>query len=387
MKQISILIGAGFSANYGYPIGNTLNEKIINLKDSNFCITPDGSLCLLQEGREDPYNYSSYYLNKIFFLELVSFYKKVNVFHYEDFYDHCKLYMNSENVAYNGFYNDFKAKNPGCTDSYNMLVQSIKILNQLVSTYLTDKDGNNYYHEAAFQSKPSFEGYTGFLNWIEEILRDSLIHVHTLNHDLFFERLNLTEWLGGDITDGFTELGSPYFGGIDKNKVRLSFYADKYNSNLRLYKLHGSIDQYPFHVKSSIDNYVKIRWGVGNTELYKEIFNAKSEPEYINDWINYHSDFLTGTTSKIIRYKEPFYQHLFEYFEKNLMASDELVIIGYSAKDSEVNEMIEKNFDYKQKPIKVVNPYPDKIIEEFCTKLNAKLLKINLDTMRIEDMK
>lgn len=164
MKQISILIGAGFSANYGYPIENTLNEKILNLKDSNFCITPDGSLCLLQEGREDPYNYSSYYLNKIFFLELVSFYKKTNAFHYEDFYDHCKLYMNSKNVEYNGFYNDFKSKKPGCTDSYNMLVQSIKILNQLISTYLTDKEGNKYYHEAVFQLKPSFEGYTGFLN-------------------------------------------------------------------------------------------------------------------------------------------------------------------------------------------------------------------------------
>jgi NAD-dependent SIR2 family protein deacetylase len=387
MRQISVLIGAGFSANYGYPIGNKLNEKILKLKDSDFCIGTEGSLCLLQDGKEDPFYYSSYFTNKMFFLEFVDFYRKIKTFHYEDFYDDCKLYMNSENKEFNNFYDDFKSRYSDCTDKYNMLSQSVKILNQLVSIYLVDKYGNKYYHKAAFQLKPYFEGYTGFLNWFEEILRDSLVHVHTLNHDLFFERLNSTEWLGGDLTDGFVELGSPYYGKLDVSKVRLAYFADDYKSNLRLYKLHGSIDQYPFHINGYLDKYVKIKWGVGTTDLYKEIKRDNGEFEYINDWINYHSDFLTGTTSKILRYQEPFYEHLFKYFENNLSASDELIIIGYSARDSEVNEIIERKFDYKNKPIKVINPFPDKIVEDFCSKFNAKLLKLDLNSMKNEDMK
>ena len=35
-KHISILIGAGFSAPQGYPIGNTMNENILNLKSATY---------------------------------------------------------------------------------------------------------------------------------------------------------------------------------------------------------------------------------------------------------------------------------------------------------------------------------------------------------------
>jgi hypothetical protein len=236
--------------------------------------------------------------------------------------------------------------------------------------------------------KPIFSGYTGFLNCLEEILINSLVHVHTLNHDLFFERLNSTEWLSGNfMTDGFDELGSPYYGKIEGNMVRLSCFTNEYNSNLRLYKLHGSVDQYLFHTFGNYDRYKKIKEKVGTTNLYKEITNKKGQLEYINDWINYHSDFLSGTTSKILRYKEPFYENLFTLFEANLSNSEELIIIGYGAKDVEINEIIETHYDYRNKPIRMINLYPDKAVEDFCHKFNTSVLELDLNIMTLENVR
>ena len=36
----------------------------------------------------------------------------------------------------------------------------------------------------------------------------------------------------------------------------------------------------------------------GHSNQFKEVIRATGEIEYQNSWINYHSDFLTGTTSK-----------------------------------------------------------------------------------------
>ena len=39
-KSISILLGAGFSAPMGYPIGNELNEKLLNFEHKNVFFSP-----------------------------------------------------------------------------------------------------------------------------------------------------------------------------------------------------------------------------------------------------------------------------------------------------------------------------------------------------------
>ena len=48
--SISILLGAGFSAPMGYPIGNTLNEKIRNFDDSNLDFSPSGEIAVSTNG-------------------------------------------------------------------------------------------------------------------------------------------------------------------------------------------------------------------------------------------------------------------------------------------------------------------------------------------------
>lgn len=49
-QSIAILLGAGFSAPKGYPIGNDMNENLLNFDDSALDFAPCGSLVTSTEG-------------------------------------------------------------------------------------------------------------------------------------------------------------------------------------------------------------------------------------------------------------------------------------------------------------------------------------------------
>ncbi|MDP1795706.1 MAG: SIR2 family protein [Daejeonella sp.] len=201
--------------------------------------------------------------------------------------------------------------------------------------------------------------------------------------------IGIDNWLHGKLSDGFKELGSPYYGDFEgKYKVRLPYFANEYSQKYRLYKLHGSLDQFPFHIQGlGIDTYVKIKFGIGTSDLFKEV-NIDGEFSYINDFINYHSDFLSGTTSKILRYREPwYYDKLFTHFEENLSQSESLIIIGYGCGDIEVNNLIEKNFDFKNKQVFIVDPFPTDRTMEFLKRFEGTLINKTPDELRIEDLK
>ncbi len=47
------------------------------------------------------------------------------------------------------------------------------------------------------------------------------------------------------------------------------------------------MDQFPFHIQGiGIETYVKIKFGIGTSDLFKEV-NIDGEFSYINDFINY----------------------------------------------------------------------------------------------------
>ena len=52
MNNISILLGAGFSAPMGYPIGNQLNERLINFRQYKIGVSTDGKLFSLIDGQD-----------------------------------------------------------------------------------------------------------------------------------------------------------------------------------------------------------------------------------------------------------------------------------------------------------------------------------------------
>jgi hypothetical protein len=386
-KAISFLLGAGFSAPKGYPIGKQLNEKLLNCADDNFAFSTSGTLGVNDDGKKLDVGYKNQYDKYFdFCFDLMHYYNdNIKCFDYEEFYDYFKKEAKTDS-ALAAF---FKAQNynGGEAKLDNYLFQIDNIFHQLVSFYLVDKDGKNRHDDECHCMKPYFDGYTGFLNCMEAFLEKYVVNVHTLNHDLFFERLDRTEWINGQLCDGFEELGSPYYGellhGNRSYKCRLERYTGNYNTKLRLYKLHGSKDYYLYIPET----YIKTKWGIGSGDFHKETKGNDGNLVYKNCWVNYHPDFLTGTTSKVIRYREPLlYQKLFKLFEDNLTKSEILIIIGYGCKDSEVNRIIVEKFG-KNKPCYIVDPCAGDTVENFKKEMgdNTKIIKKSLDLLQMTD--
>lgn len=389
MTETSILLGAGFSVNKGYPTANELNKRLTELTEDDFWVASDGTVLLKEKAEEDLNWFASDAKHKIFLVKLIKYYQeKTSGFNYEEFFDFYKnLKTEEKGTEFDRFCENFRKKFHNDTNNLNLISRINLIFNQLISIFIVDEDGQKFY-ESIHYSKPIYSGYTGFLNCLESWGNEDTTHIHTLNHDIFFETLSSSDWIQGNFSDGFEELGSKYYGGIEGNiKVRLSYFTNSYLENFRLYKLHGSFDQFPFHLRNSgIDTYVKIKLGIGTTELYKEIENGEGGYKYVNDWMNYHPDFLSGTTSKILRYEEPYYyDKVFANFKKNLSHSNKLIIIGYGCADSEINKMIENNFNYKKYPVIIVDPYPTEEILLFSEKINAKIIEKTPDTLEIKD--
>lgn len=173
--------------------------------------------------------------------------------------------------------------------------------------------------------------------------------------------------------------------------VRLSRYTKKYDKNIRLYKLHGSRDYVPYFTdKDGIgrpENYLKLRFGVRPGDLYKEKSIKNGSREYERCFINYHGDIMIGTTTKILRYKEPLiYKKLFKYFNRNLIEADKLIIVGYGGRDLEINKIIKKRFDYNSKKVIIIDPFPSDTLQALSSNLNAHIIEKSLNNVLIEDI-
>lgn len=374
MGQVSLLLGAGFSVNKGYLTAKQLNQRIENIQFQEFGITSDGTFVWNQNGRED--FTTNYYTEKIFIIDFIKYYCLSNKFNYEEFFDFYKsiIIKKGDVPEFQFFWSQFSTKYTQAKNYLSLLDTHDRIFQQIVSALLKDKENNKFY-PLNHICKPIYPGYTGFLNCLEDLGANNIVHIHTLNHDLFFESFENSDWIKSDFSDGFTEMGSPFYGkDINCQMVRLRYFNNEYNKKFRFYKLHGSTDQYPFHTLNSNQiDYIKIKKGIGKTELFKEILKD-DKYVYINDWINYHSDFLSGTTSKILRYDEPgYYKLLFEHFKKNLSESNKLIVIGYGCGDIEINKLIIEHLN-KRASVFIVDPFPHDKTHYLCSKLNAKLI-------------
>src|ERR1035437_9061070 len=231
-KPISFLLGAGFSANKGYPIGSKLNNLLLNCDLNKIGFHTDGRLMVSTDGKKPSIGYkTSYDINSEFCLELFKlFNSKRGYFDYEEFYDFLKDKAEADSevqkIASTYFGAHFSSVN-------DLLFGCDNILNQLISHYIKDEDGNRHYDAEPFLISDSYPGYTGIMNAIKSYSQDNIIHVHTLNHDLFFENFTRTQFLDG-LSDGFEELGSPYYGDITiegrSYRCRIPHYTGKYKA-------------------------------------------------------------------------------------------------------------------------------------------------------------
>lgn len=388
-KSISFLLGAGFSAPKGYPIGNGMNNGLLNFDDKDVDFSPSGELVISKNGRKPQFQIEGVYnVHQKYFIFCKRLIKEYSIAHdgkfdYELFYDFIKSDEVKEK-RYQVLCDDLLSE----FESFEYYLFNVPhIYNQMAEYLLKDREGKNRYDDEPFKIN-NVDWYNGFLNYLSQLSHEYIINVHTLNHDLLFESFNNTGYINNSISDGFDEYGSEYYGKlIHDNRTyhcRLERYTSRYNTPIRLFKLHGSLDYVPFYreVENGFmipDKYVKIKWGIGASDIMK---SRKSKIGYDVSPFEYHADFLTGTTSKIQRFNEPLlFKKLFKRFKKNLRQADKLIIIGYGCKDEGINEIIKEYFDYNHKPSFIVDKYAGEGVVEFGKSINAVLHKIDIDSI------
>ena len=387
--SVAILLGAGFSAPRGYPVGKIMNERLLHFDDTKISFSPCGKLVTSLDGQKpelQTYGYRNIHEKYFVFCKrLIKGYTEAhnNEFDYELFYDFIKSNEVREE-RYQQLCDDLL---DGSENYDNYLFGIIHIYNQMILHLLEDRDGKCYYDDEPSRIN-GVDDYNRFLSYLSQLSKEYIIDVHTLNHDLLFESFENTSSINGYMSDGFDEYGSEYYGKLvhdNRNYLcRLARYTGRYNTPIRLYKLHGSIDYVPFYRRNKNgimvpDKYVKTRWGIWPSEIIK---SKKSKLGYDESPFPYHIDFLTGSTSKIIRYNEPLlFKKLFKKFKNNLLKTSRLIIIGYGCKDAEVNDMIKTYFDYNNKPSFIIDPYASKDVKDFAHDINAKVIKESIEQL------
>lgn len=371
--SISLLLGAGFSVPMGYPTANTLADSLLHLDNENICFSPSGQLAIYPKQTKQN-SVGNNYWQKVFVLckNLIIAYKEDSKnFDYEAFYDFLR--GETSQMKYVKCSQGLTDKN---NDYKSLLINVKPIFNQIVAYLIERRKNGCWIGNEPFANY--IEGYDGILNCIKQWGKEHIVNVHTLNHDTLFESFRNTEYLNDIVSDGFDEYGSDFYGllkcGNKDFKVRLERYTARYNKPIRLYKLHGSFNYVPFHRNTNkskpFNTYVKIPYGINCGDLLR---TCGRKMKYELSPFELHTDFLTGTTSKMLRYSEPFYKNLFKRFRHNLHNAERLVIIGYGCHDKGINDMIFNNFD-KSKPSFVVSPNPTSNINDFAKKINATIL-------------
>lgn len=366
MSDISLLVGSGFSIPYSYPSTTVLNQKLGVINADDISIHTSGNARFLN-GQEEPNNWWMRPEERKFIQDFLSFYNtkiltKNNSFHYEEFYDYYKNMLKTENYSqeFTEFINAFMEENNYQNTFHQMLFQFNNSYNQLLSQLLSKNI------ERCHLCKPYHSSHNSFLNLIEQFSNENTIHIHSLNHDLYLEHLSYSDSIQAEMDDGFDELGSPFYGELydkyERYKTRLEYFTNRYEKKFRLYKLHGSIDHYWFQINGEIEM-IKIKRGVGKTELFKEI-KTDGKLEYNNDTSNYYPDFLSGKLTKIDQYERgSYYPVMFNHFSENLKNSSILLIIGYGFGDEQINHYLEEYSAIENNKIFIVDiKQPDTMI-------------------------
>lgn len=336
--NISFLLGAGFSKPAGFPLASEINERFSNLQPGDISVHSDGS-AWFNNGNPGPNDW----MNKVKaenLKKVIDLYKEKEIpdqqFHYEEFYDWIK---------------DIQSERKNCEainhiaavlhDSTHDFMVNIDILfNQLIKNLLSMNLPSSFI-------PPS---HSSFINLINKLSKYTKIDIHTLNHDILLESFHFEK----EISDGFLETGSPFYGDLYTPEninnveipimrtVRLAYYQNKYKKPINIYKLHGSINHY--NIREVPDVTVKTMKGVGRNFIKKEVRRSELfEYDYLGGL--YNATFLSGTTFKITQYESTRYlSSVFEHFQENLQNSKVLVVIGYGFKDDKINEIIRDKF-------------------------------------------
>ncbi|MCL4844681.1 MAG: SIR2 family protein [Bryobacteraceae bacterium] len=353
VEHICFLLGAGFSVPAGYPPAKKINETLFRLREEDMSAYNNG-VYRINDGNPGPNDRFTKVPEKRCYVRILEHYKTSCIqssaaFNYESFYDWLEQLNETLVERPSQCPQQHHLFPVDCEkDDYPSLVrEAISILQQLVRQML------HRHHPEVHLCGPHPQGYDGILEVFQRGAKRAVVDVHSLNHDLFFESLRHTDRLQGLVTDGFEELGSPYYGEVVVSDgevqrstylVRLSRFTGRYLNKIRLYKLHGSVDQYVF---PDSDDYpdsdretIKLPWGVFSDRVRREVVKGDVHAYEMFDG-GLVPRFLTGVESKQRRYSStPYLQTMLDRFRANLRQSKHLVVIGYGFADEVINQTI-----------------------------------------------
>lgn len=375
-STVSLLVGSGFSMPEGLPGVNQLNQRLSKINESEILIHSDQTAIFLN-GQKDTNRWARWDERK-FLQEFLEFYNEevlneTEKFHYETFYDYYSSYLTrKENAgAIESFCKRFHEKHLRNSkirrDCYNRLADFNRTYNQLLASQLHRLQ---YFKDISVANHPPYDSFMGFLR---ELLKTSDVKFHTLNHDLFFD------WLCQHHTDfwryfadGFQLEGSPFYGKVSYDfrsgtpnavyktyYVKLEQFVNKFDKELCLFKLHGSIFNTLLYKSFPNQQIIRIKNSYAVSEFFEEIQEPKTGKfkfDLLHDETS--PDFLSGTTNKTRYYTgDPYYANLFNHFEKNLSNSELLVVIGYGFQDPGINDYLERYYLSKGKRMIVLDPF------------------------------
>ncbi|MBK7374940.1 MAG: SIR2 family protein [Chitinophagaceae bacterium] len=353
-NTISLLLGSGFSVADGIPLISEVNKKIGEITENDIYIHSDMTASLVQ--KDSTINFRINKKDELFFVEFLKFYsttilKNPSDFNYEILFDYLTAYSRFDKHfdEVHNFCEEFRNKYTSHLDFIdsddNLIFHFKTYFSTIVSSYFQTA---RHYEDISLGNYPP---YDNFISFLQQVIKSSNVRVHSLNHDLLFEHIaskasNLWQYF----TDGYEELGSPYYGevytrqGINKSyRVRLKQFTNNFKNQLAYYKLHGSIDCYVADISSADQTRIKKDYGV--SQIYQEHKDPNTNDySYKSAFQHVYPDFLSGTTSKIVQYNIPYYQNLIEQFKSNLKESNILFVIGYGFKDEGINNILVSNF-------------------------------------------
>lgn len=372
-KSIAFLLGAGFSVPNGNLTVQKVNDELMRFDELNIDFVPDGRMVKIKNGYDSGIAENLYSIRYKFCMKLMKYFqRKYGRFDYEEFYDFI-ISRELDNKEYVALASEFVTD---CT-SYFVIIDGLDtVYDQMINYVLTNKHRD----KVLPKEDKLCEKYIPFLDYIQNKSQDHMVNIHSLNHDLLFESFNDTPYISGKLSDGFIINDSKYYGiacnvqNDTSHFEKIAYYKDEYNTNIRLYKLHGSFNYVLFRKGNIIpDNYVKIQSNMSPTQLYKKTGRQDCEKCIYS----LCADFLTGLKYKEKRYNEPLYfDKVFTHFKENLKEAEKLIIIGYGGKDEGINEMVKTCFDFKNKPVYILDPGIDnnENLKSFAIYLNAKII-------------
>jgi len=373
-KSICFLIGSGFSVPYGFETVGDINNMFISLGVDDIFISPTRQV-FFANGNEDPNGWMNV-KKRQFFVEFIDFYCSIlddgNGFHYEDFYDfYHSRYRGEANPVIDDFCASFRTKYKIDDDNLNNVVNLLLSFDNIFTQLLANKLSRRKLNENGVHYG-NYAPYDQFLKYLEFLINSGyIIHLFTLNHDILLDHMCANTGLWESYSDGYDDQGSPFYGDLkiidkaDDNpeipqitnvyKVRLKRFENKYDKQIRLYKLHGSVDTHVINIRGLDRPRIKNMFGVHDFFVEKE--GTKGTLSYERSFSNTSPDYLSGTTEKLRSYADPYYEVLFNHFKTELPNCMTLVVIGYGFWDSGINDMLEEGIFKTGVPVTVIDPY------------------------------